>query len=148
MPISASPRATSGTMTDSPAVGCTSALMPALSLATLAIAVPVVWFSEPGCMVATPIACAEAAPAVRTSAPIAAKALRIVDGRRVKAMVMRFPPVCTIIAQVGRRGETRVGRASGRQGGSTRKPSARSSVDRAPPTAAAHRAVAATPPNE
>ena len=53
-PNSASPRATSGMITVSPAVGCTSMFKPPFSLATLAIAVPVVWFSEPGCMVARP----------------------------------------------------------------------------------------------
>ncbi len=38
MPNSASPRATSGIMTDSPAVGCTTTFRPALSLSTLATA--------------------------------------------------------------------------------------------------------------
>ncbi len=54
MPISASPRATMGTITWSPAVGCTSTLSPAFSLSTLAAADAVVWLSVPGCSVAKP----------------------------------------------------------------------------------------------
>ena len=42
MPISASPRATMGMITWSPAVGWTSTFMPAFSLSTLAIALAVV----------------------------------------------------------------------------------------------------------
>ena len=54
MPISASPRATIGIMTLSPAVGCTSMLRPAFSFTTLAMADAVVWLSVPGCSVAKP----------------------------------------------------------------------------------------------
>ena len=42
MPISASPRPTIGTITLSPAVGCTSTFMPAFSFSTLEIADAVV----------------------------------------------------------------------------------------------------------
>ena len=54
MPISTSPRPTIGTMTLSPAVGCTSTLVPPFSFITLAIAEAVVWLSEPGGSVAKP----------------------------------------------------------------------------------------------
>ena len=42
MPISTSPRPTIGTITLSPAVGCTSTFMPAFSLSTLETALAVV----------------------------------------------------------------------------------------------------------
>ena len=42
MPISTSPRPTIGTITWSPAVGCTSMFMPAFSFITLATALAVV----------------------------------------------------------------------------------------------------------
>ena len=48
MPISISPRPTIGTRTLSPAVGCTSMLMPPFSFTTLAMADALVWLSEPG----------------------------------------------------------------------------------------------------
>ena len=54
MPISTSPRPTIGTMTLSPAVGCTSTFTPAFSFSTLAIADAVVWLSVPGGSVAKP----------------------------------------------------------------------------------------------
>ena len=54
MPISASPRSTMGTITWSPAVGCTSTFSPAFSLSTFATAEAVVWLSVPGCSVAKP----------------------------------------------------------------------------------------------
>ena len=54
MPISASPRATIGMITWSPAVGCTSTFMPAFSFSTLATAEAVVWLSVPGGSVAKP----------------------------------------------------------------------------------------------
>ena len=54
MPTSTSPRPTIGLITWSPAVGCTSMLMPPLSFITLEMAEAVVWLSVPGGSVAKP----------------------------------------------------------------------------------------------
>ena len=54
MPTSTSPRPTIGTITWSPALGCTSMLMPPFSFSTLEMAEAVVWLSVPGGSVAKP----------------------------------------------------------------------------------------------
>jgi hypothetical protein len=53
-PTSASPRATSGTMTLPPAAGCTRTLRPALSFIALEMADEMTWLSVPAGSVAKP----------------------------------------------------------------------------------------------
>src|SRR4051812_16716595 len=78
MPMIDSPRFTIGMITLSPAVGCTSMLMPAFSLSTFATAEAVVWLRLPGGSVAKPTACASA-PVETKAAPRASRFLKCMN---------------------------------------------------------------------
>src|SRR5438067_4984322 len=78
MPMIDSPRFTIGMITLSPAVGCTSMLMPAFSLSTFATAEAVVWLRLPGGSVAKPTACASA-PLETKAAPRASRFLKCMN---------------------------------------------------------------------